>query len=181
MVGMLSCRVVADFSLPRERGQDDGPDRGKRGQQDEHSLRRPAGPECADFATDEIAERASSVPESGDDTDETVRRAADQEREAERGDEQLCKNEERQGCCEPRHTDATGPQSSRKEDRETKCRSDESQRDESACTDDPFESRKECELYRCEQQDKDRREGKEPRDRNLESVDHSVDSVSAPE
>jgi hypothetical protein len=75
----------------------------------------------------------------------------------------------------------SGPQGSGKEDRETECRSDESQGDESACTDALFESRKECDLNRREQQNQDGWEGQEPRDRNLEAVDKSVDSVSAPE
>jgi hypothetical protein len=84
---------------------------------------------AADFTADEVAERASSVPEAGDDTDEAGRRAAKEECEAERCDEQLGEDEERQGCCEPRHADATGPQGCGKEDRETECHSDEPQRD----------------------------------------------------
>jgi hypothetical protein len=68
-----------------------------------------------------------------------------------------------------------------KEDRETECRSDEAHGDESACADALFESRKECDLNRCEQQNQDGWEGQEPRDRNLESEDNAVDSVSAPE
>ncbi len=171
----------AFVGLSRERSQDDGPDRRKRGQQKEHALRGATCPECADFTADEVAERARSVPDSGDDSDEAGRRAAKEEREAERGDEQFCQDEERQGGCEPRHADAMGPQGGGQEDRETEGGGDESQGDESACSDAPFESWKECELYRCEQQNKDRGEGQEPRDRNLEPEDNAVDSVSAPE
>jgi hypothetical protein len=92
--------------LSRESGQDDGSDDGKRGQQKEHALRGQRDQSAADFTTDEVAERASSVPEAGDDTDEAGRRAAKEECEAEWCDEQFGEDEERQRCCKPRHADA---------------------------------------------------------------------------
>ena len=94
--------------------------------------------------------RATTVTECGAGSAEEGRRAAREEREAEWCDEQLGEDEERQRSSKPRHADATGPQGGGQEDRETEGGGDESQGDESACSDAPFESWKERELHRCE-------------------------------
>ena len=70
--------------LDRECG---GAEEGQDREQSEDSLGWPLRPECADLATDEVAEGSCGVPEAGDCAEESLGSAAEEEGQTERRNE----------------------------------------------------------------------------------------------